>query len=428
MKLASQFIQSIALVACLGLSMAPSVSLLGKDKKPAKGNNKKGAPPTPASLVEDMKTSVIYIAKNAGDISPKSKQARPFWSALQTIADSLDQMEEGIHNKNADMLKGLDGTGRGITQLAATWGIIRGAHPKSTVGRGVVSLSAAYEMFVEHFGPAVASYKKGGGKKGKLTDKEVAMIEKSAAQLEGLLAHLEQVAAKAKAKSYQARMIQDLLSLIADLADIEGTDRRAYARFLYQWDRLEHALAAYSEIVQVYYPDFYTSWQVLDADCTAMSSYFTTEIWGYYESWDYTSISIENYDAYYEETAIVASVTETEETQYEGTLEAYQEESATEESEEEEEELEEEIAESEEDNDTSLFEEVEDSEDDEDGDGVADEEDTDDDNDGVADEEDTDDDGDGLDDEEDADDEEEAEEEEEDDDDGIAEDCEGCCC
>lgn len=427
MKIAPQFIKSIALVACLGLSVVPGVSLHGKDKKPAKGNNKKGAAPTPASLVEDMKASVVYIAKNAGDISPKSKQARPFWGALQTIANSLDQMEAGIKGKNADMLKGLDGTGRGITQLAATWGIIRGAHPKSTVGRGVVSLSAAYEMFVEHFGPAVASYKQGGGKKGKLTPKEVALIEKSAGQLEGLLAHLEQVAAKAKAKSYQARMIQDLLSLIADLADIEGTDRRAYAKFLYQWDRLEYALAAYSEIVQVYYPDFYTSWQALDADCTAMGSYFTTEIWGYYESWDYTSISIENYDAYYEETAIVASVTESEESQYEESLEAYQEESATEESTEEEEEVDEEVAEAEEDDDTSLFEEVEDSTDDEDGDGVSDEEDTDDDNDGVADAEDTDDDGDGLDDEEDADDEEE-EEEEEDDDDGIAEDCEGCCC
>lgn len=428
MKISSKIIQSVALISCLGLSLAPSQALHGKDKKPSKADHKKGAPPTPASLVEDMKASVVYIVKNAGDISPKSKQARPFWGALKTIIDSLDLMESGIQEKSPDMLKGLDGTGRGVTQLAATWGILRGAHPKSAVGRGVVSLSSAYEMYVEHFGPAVASYKKGGGKKGKLTDREIALIEKSNQQLENLLAHLEQVAAKARAKSYQQRMIMDLLSLVEALAGIEGTDRRAYAKFLYQWDRLEYALAAYGEIVEAYYPEFHTVWQVLDTDCTAMTAVFTEETWSYYESWEYTSVSIENYEEYYEETAVTESVTETEETQYEESLESYDETAATEESAEEEEELEEEVAVNE-DEDDSLFEEVEESDDDEDGDGVADDEDTDDDNDGIADEEDTDDDGDGVSDEEDADDEEEEEEdEEEDDDDGIAECCEGCCC
>lgn len=427
MKITARIIQSVALTACLGLSLAPVLPLHGKEKKPSKGNHKKGAAPTPASLVDDMKASVVYIVKNAGDISPKSKQAKPFWMALKTICDSLDLMETGIQKKSPDMLKGLDGTGRGITQLAATWGIIRGAHPKSAVGRGVVSLSSAYEMYLEHFGPAVASYKQGGGKKGKLTAAEIALIEKSAAQLATMLDHLEQVAAKAKAKSWQERMILDLVNLVEALDAIEGSDRRAYAKFLYQWDRLENALAAYSEIVEVYYPEYYTTWKILDSDCTAMSTLFTTETWSYYESWEYTSVSIENYEDYYEETAITESVTEEEETQFEESLESYEEETATEESAEEEEELEEEVAIDEEDDD-SLFEEVEDSEDDEDGDGIADEEDADDDNDGVADDEDTDDDGDGVSDEEDADDEEEEDEEEEDDDDGIAECCEDCCC
>lgn len=428
-KLHLSLIRSVALAASLCLAVSPSMSLHGKAKAPSKAHNKKGAPPTAASLVDDMKTSVVYIVKNSKDISPKSKQAVPYWTALKTIIDGIDLMDVGIQKKSPDMLKGLDLTGQGITQLAATWGMIRGAHPKSTVGRGVVSLSTAYDMYVNHFGPSVASYKKGGGKKGKLTPAEIALIEKSGTQLESLLGKLEKVAGKAKPKSYQERMILDLVNLVQQLAGVEGDGRQAYSKYQYQWNRLQNALAAYSNIIKAYYPDYYTVWQVLDSDTSAMNALFYDDAWSYYEGWNYYETSIENYESYYEETSITESITETEETEYEEDLEEYSEEEATEEDEDDEAELEEEI---EVDDEDSLFEEVEDSDDDEDGDGVSDEEDTDDDNDGVCDEQDGDDDGDGLEDEEEdeecCDEEEEEEEEEDEEDDGIADCCEGCCC
>lgn len=415
----------VLLLACLGFSGLSEISLEAKEKKPAvKASNKKGDAPTPASLVDDMKASFVYIVKNAGDISPKSKQARPFWSALKTIADGVDQMDAGIAKKSPDMLQGLELSGKGITQLAATWGVLRGAHPKSQVGRGVTSLAAAHDMFEQHFGPAVARFKKGG----KMTAKEKATIEKSAAQLEGLLDMLAGVAEKAKPKSYQQRMILDLVNLVEQLAAVEGSGGRAYAKYMYQWNRLQNALGAYSNIIQSFYPDYYVSWKTLTPGITAMNSWFTVEdTWSYYEGWDYYSVSIENYESYYEETSVVETIEESEESKYEESVESYDEETAVEEDEDEEEELEEEV-EIDEEEDDSLFEEVEDSYGDDDGDGVEDEEDTDDDNDGVCDDQDGDDDGDGVEDEEDADSEEEEEEEmEEDDDDGIAECCEGGC-
>jgi hypothetical protein len=432
MKIRLTLLRTIAFAASLSLLGAPGMALHGKDKKaPATAHNKKGAPPTAASLVEDMKTSVIYIVKNAKDISPKSKQAVPFWSSLKTIIEGIDLMDAGIQKKSPDMLKGLDIAGQGITELAATWGMIRGAHPKSTVGRGVGSLSASYDLYMSHFGPSVASYKKGGGKKGKLTDAEIALIEKSGAQLEALLGKLEKVAEKAKPKSYQERMILDLVNLVEQLAAVEGDGRLAYAKYQYQWNRLQNALAAYSNIIKAYYPDYYTVWQVLDSDSSAMNTLFYADAWSYYESWNYYEVSIENYESYYEEISVTETITETEETTYEESLESYEEESATEEDAEDEAELEEEIEVDDEESD-SLFEEVEDSDCDEDGDGESDAEDTDDDNDGVSDEEDGDDDGDGLEDEEEdeeeCDEEEEEDEEEDEEDDGIAECCEDCCC
>lgn len=418
----TKLLRAVALMASL------SVFGLQVHTLHAKGNNKKGAPPTAASLVSDMKASVVFIVKNAKDISPKSKQAIPFWSSLKTTIDGIDLMDEGIQKKSPDMLKGLDATGRGVTELAATWGIIRGAHPKSQVGRGVKSLSSAYEMYLTHFGPSVALLKKGGGKKGKITDAELAMIEKSGTQLEALLGNLEKVAATAKPKSYQSRMIMDLLNLVQKLGDIEGTDRGAYAKYQYQWGRLQQALAAYSNITKAYYPAYYKSWSVLTPLASAMGSLFGSSAWTYYSSWDYSTVSIANYGSYYEETSITSYITETEETSYEESLESYSEESATEVDEEDEEAIEEETEDDEEDDD-SLFEEVEDDGDDEDGDGISDEEDDDDDNDGTADDEDMDDDGDGVNDEEDADEEEDDEEmDEDDDDDGVADCCKGGCC
>ena len=414
-KIHHHLTRTAAFAAALLMTFQPALSLQAKGK----ATHKQGAPPTPASLVNDMKASVVFIVKNSQDISPKSKQAVPYWSALKVIIEGIDLMEAGIQKKNPDMLRGLDLTGQGVTQLAATWGMIRGAHPKSSIGRGVISLSAAYDMYLNHFGPSVASYKKGGGKKGRLSPEELALLQKSSHQLESLLSKLEKVAAKARPKSYQERMILDLVRLLEQLADVQGDGRLAYAKYQYQWNRLQNALAAYSNIIRSYYPDFYASWQILDEDCQSMNSLFIDGAWSYYESWNYYEASIESYESYYEETSITESVSETEESQYEEELEEYSEEQATEVDEEDEAELDDEV---ETDEDDSLFEEVEDSEDDEDGDGVADEEDTDDDNDGIADEADDDDDGDGVSDEEDEEDEEEETSDDEGEDDGIAED------
>lgn len=415
----THILRAIALTASLSLFGLHGTSLH------AKGNNKKGAPPTAASLVKDMKASVAFIAKNSKDINPKSKQAVPFYNSLKTVNQGIALMDAGIQKKSPDMLKGLDTAGRGVTELAATWGIIRGAHPKSQVGRGVKSLASAYEMYLTHFGPSVALLKKGGGKKGKITDAELAMIEKSGTQLEALLGNLEKVAATAKPKSYQSRMIMDLLGLVQKLGDIDGNDRGAYAKYQYQWGRLQQALSAYGNITKSYYPAYYKSWSALTPLASAMGSLFGSSAWTYYSGWDYSSVSIANYGAYYEETSITTSITETEESSFEQSLESYSEESATEEDAEDEEAIEEET--DDEEDEDSLFEEVEDDADDEDGDGIADEDDDDDDNDGIADDEDMDDDGDGVNDEEDADDDEEEEMDEDDDDDGVADCCEGCC-
>ncbi len=99
-------LRTIAFAVSLSLFGAPGMTLHGKDKTPAKAKNKKGDAPTAASLVEDMKTSVIYIVKNAKDINPKSKQAVPFWSSLKTIIEGIDLMDAGIQKKSPDMLKG----------------------------------------------------------------------------------------------------------------------------------------------------------------------------------------------------------------------------------------------------------------------------------------------------------------------------------
>jgi len=412
--------QAIAFITMASFLALPQAHLNAKTarKSAVKASYKQGAAPTAASLVADMNASVIFIVKNSRDINQRSKQARPFWTALQTITEGIGGMEAGIEAKNADMVRGLEITGRGITQLSATWGMIRGAHPKSSVGRGVIALASSYEMFQNYFGPAAARVKK----RGKLTKNEITLVNTCDAQLNRMLPTLERVANKARPNSYQQRMIIDLLNLLEELIEIDGNSVRGYAKYMYQWNRIQNAFHAYTDIVQTCYPEYYETWSLLDTDIQEMSTVFEEETSTYYESWDYTTVSIESYDDYYEETAITETVTEEEETQYEETIESYEEEEATEEFEEEVEEFEEEI-EIEEDEEDSLFEEVEDSYDDDDGDGISDEEDLDDDNDGTADEEDTDDDGDGYSDEEDADTEEEEVEEmeEEDDDDGIAE-------
>ena len=426
--------KSIALIASFSLLGVSGLPLQGQEAK-AKGKpaqNKKGAAPTAASLVKDMKASVAFIAKNSKDINPKSKQAVPFYAALKSTAKGLDQLEKGIADKSPEMLKGLDTTGEGVTQLSTTRAIIRGAHPKSQVGRGVKSLDAAYEMYLSHFGPSVAILKK-GGKKGKLTDAELAEIQAAGPKMEELIGNLKQAAASAKPKSYQSRMIADLINLATKILSIQGTDRGTYAKYQYQTCRLRNSMGAYGKISRSYYPDYYqSSWGKLTPFVNVLTSIFGGSAWTYYDGWNYYDSSISNYGSYYESTSISTSISVTEVSAYEESVETYEEESATEEDEEDEEEIDEEQEEDEddEDDDQSLADEAADCEDDDDGDGISDEEDEDDDNDGVSDEEDTDDDGDGESDEEDADEDEEEEEEDDGDDDDCdgAADCDDGCC
>ena len=421
-----------ALVACVSIfGFAGQMTLAKAPKKaPAKVSNKKGAQPGPLSLVGDMRSSLIYIVKNSKDVSPKAKQAKPYWMALNSAWDGLDLMEEGIKKKNASMLTGLEDTGRGITQLAASWGMLRGAYPKSTVGRGVSSLHSAYEMYIEHYGPHVARFKK----KGPLTAKEKAQMERSGKQLDTMFANLKKVNSKAKPKSYQSRMIQDIAGLVNKLDNVrsKGKGRLGYAAYMYQWGRLQNTMWAYSEIAADLFPDFYDSaWSTLETDIEAMDTCFGSEEEQFenYADWDYTEDTIEDYDNYYEETGVVDEVSDEDEKEYADDVADYDEDAAVEEDEDLEEEADEELSDEESEGEDSLADDVGDSDGDDDGDGVADEEDTDDDNDGVCDEQDTDDDGDGVADEEDADtEEEEAEEEAEEDDNGISEACEdpGC--
>lgn len=398
-------------------------ALASKKAAAAKGKNKQGAAPTPASLVADMQKAVAFIAKSAAEskpaISMKAKQARPFWTGLQTIADGLDDMAAGIKDHDGKMVDGLEDVGGGIVTLTTTWGVIRSAYPKSQVGRGVIALSEAYNLYLHHFGPAVARYKKGG----KIAPQEIDEVTKAQAQLAKLEAKLQALEGKAKKNSYQQRMVVDLLLLVTDLLDIKASSVKNYCKFVYQWDRLENALYGYGDIIEDWYPDFYTTWEVITPDCESISSMFADNS-VYYEGWSYTTETVVNYGVYYERTAAVSSITVEQVTSYEETVESYSEETATEEASEEEAEIDEEV-EIDEDEEHSLFEEVETSADDEDGDGILDEDDDDDDNDGVLDADDNDDDGDGVDDADDDEEDDEAQADDDDDDDGIADDVEG---
>jgi hypothetical protein len=431
---------TLTALACIGFTCLSMPSLEAKTtskKAPAKSSNKKGKAPGPTDLVHDMQKAVAYIinAAEKSKISQKSTKTRPFWGGVVDAWEGLETMEGGIKSKNANMLVGLEDTGRGVTQLAASWGMIRGAYPNSTVGRGVIALHNAYEMYNEHYGPHLARYRQ----KQPLSAKEKANLARSSKQLDGLFSNLKKVNSKAKPKSYQQRMLNDLVDLIngLDRTRNKGKGKLGYASYMYQWNRLQQAMWAYSEIVSMIYPEFYEFWAVLEDDIEQMDTCFGSEeelFDAHYEDWDYTEDTIEEYDDYYEETAAICDVEEDEIDDSEENLDDIPEDDEEEELTDEEEELEDDLEEEFEeeldeeciDDDQSLFDDVGESYGDDDGDGIDNEEDTDDDNDGVCDEQDADDDGDGVDDACDADTEEEEEEEmEEEDCNGIAEECEG---
>jgi len=110
-----------------------------------------------------MRKSVAFIAKSAKEkISTKSKEAVPFWSALKDSSKAIDQMEAGVKAGDGSMIGGLDNLGVSLHQLAASWGVLRASDEGSQVGRGVIALSKAYEVFLFHYGPSVARKHLGG--------------------------------------------------------------------------------------------------------------------------------------------------------------------------------------------------------------------------------------------------------------------------
>lgn len=385
---------AVLLIACFGLSGKLFVAQLRAADKPApKHARKSGAAPTAESLVQDMQKALAFIAISAKDkISVKSKEARPFWSALKTCSKSIDLLEEGVKGKNDKMIQGLDDLGGGMVQLAASWGILRGSHPNLQVGRGVIALNEAYETYLYHFGPAAARFHKGG----KITDAELEKVSKCHKEVVKIQEALDALKAKAKKNTYEERLMADLTHFANELAEVDVKDLNSYCKFIFQWNRLKYSLEGYGDIVELWYPDLSGKWQTVGSEVKVMDTSFSSESWSYYESWSFTSVSIQKYGSYYEKTAAISSVTASQEESIEASVEAYSEESATEESEAEAAEINEEVAAEDDAEDSAFYEEVEDGEDDADGDGIADEDDDDDDNDGISDAEDNDDDGDGV--------------------------------
>ena len=398
----------------------PSAFAKAEAAAPSKHKRKQGAPLTSASLVTDMQKAVAFIAKSAKDkISMKSKEARPFWSALEDCSKALDQMESGQKAKDGSMLKGLDALGRALPQLSASWGVLRGGHKGLQVGSGVIALSKSYDTYLFNYGPAVARKKKGG----EVTDAEKAKLAKARSEVSKLKGELAALKSKAKPKSYEVRLIADLLLLCTELDKVTGDDLKAYSKYLYQLDRLTYTVDGYGDVFKVWYPDNYKGWTDVTSGCTEMYVEFTVDVSTYYESWDYSSVSVSSYGDYYEVTSSTSSITTEEESTFESYAESYSEESATEESSEESSEISEEVT-VDEDEHSTFAEEVEDGSDDEDGDGVSNEDDTDNDNDGVSNDDDSDDDGDGVADSDDADEDQSADDSSDDsaDDDGDSDD------
>lgn len=389
--------------ACLVMQLQEASAAPATAEAP-KHKRKEGAAPTAATLVADMKKSVAFIAKSAKDkISTKSKEAIPFWSALKDSSKALDQMEAGVKAGDESMITGLDSLGMSLHQLAASWGVLRSSDEGSQVGRGVIALSKAYEVFLFHYGPSVARKHVGG----EVTAEEKAQLAAARAEVSHLKEQFVSVEGKVKPKTYQHRFIRDTLGLCKEIEDIKGDSLKDYCAYLFQYNRLMYTAVAYNTLIDVWYPETAKELASAPKSKKRPTLAFEKSCGGYYKGWKYTTIPVTHYDDYYEVTYCLTTVTETEITTFESFSESYSEESATEESSEEESAIDEEVT-MEEDEGGTFADEVGDGADDEDGDGITDEEDADDDNDGSADEADNDDDNDGVMDSDDADEDESA--------------------
>lgn len=328
---------------------------VAKEKKPAGKHAAKGPKVTPAVIAAEMQKAVAFIAKSAKDkVSVKSKEARPFWDALKDCSLALDDLDAGIKAKDGKMLKGLDALGRAVPQLAASWGILRGSHEGTEIGKGIKALSEGYEAYNLHYGPSVARRKKGG----EVTAEEKAILAKSRAEVTKLKTKLAALDKAVKPKSYQARLVQDLQTLCKEIDAITGDDLKSYNKFCYQFNRLSDTCSAYDALVTVWYPENSKQWAAASSECQAATKSYDTQCVTYYQDWEYETVEVTASVDYYESSSVTESITTEEESTYESSVESYSEETATEESSEESSEINEEVT-VDEDEKNSLAEEVE---------------------------------------------------------------------
>ncbi len=367
---------------------APSKQKVTTSKK------KRKAPPapTPISLVADMRKSVAFMAKSSkSGISTKSRTARPYWAALKSCNEAVDQIEVGIRSKDDRMLKGLNSMGRSISQLSTSWGVLRKTHGNLEVGRGLIALSNSYNVYNSNYGPVAARKRQAG----RVSEQELSRLNKCRGDTRQFRSQLVAMKSRSSTGSQVLRFVADLLYLCDQLDRFSGNDLDAYCGYCDQFDRLQYSMYGYGNVVQAWYPTYATQWNTVSTSYTSISTSFTYQSWSSYESWDYSSQSARNCDGYYETTAAVSDISSEDIKSYSSYTRDYSEESAVETSSEEMTAINAEVSLDEEESGT-FAEEVGMGEDDKDADGISDEKDADDDNDGSKDSEDKDDDGDGI--------------------------------
>jgi hypothetical protein len=338
------------------------------------------------ALVDNMRKSAAYIVKTSkankgGQLDPKKKAQRPFWSALKTIDQNAKAMKKAIPAKDPKFFTLLDQTGRAAAQLNHGAQLMRLKDKKALAG--VRALSTSYNELQKNFGKVAARKKKGG----ELSAKEREQLARMRSESKALQARLKAMQAKIDKKK-NARLyaqLMDLLALSARIAGINGDSLDAWAQALYWSDYLTDDWYSYGQYLQYWYPSAYEEWTTHNTVFESYSSYYEATYTSIeYTEWTSLESSVELVDA---TAAYDISVSEEEITSSESLIESYSEESATEEVS-----TAEQAAAASEESDEEEYEAA----DDDDGDGLEEAEDTDDDGDGVADEADADDDNDGV--------------------------------
>jgi len=302
---------------------APSKQKVTTPKK----KKKAPAAPTPTTLVADMRKSVAFKAKSSkSGISTKSKTARPYWAALKSCNEAVDQIEVGIRSKDDRMLKGLNSMGRSLSQLSTSWGVLRKSHDNLEVGRGLIALSNSYNVYNSNYGPVAARKRQGG----RVSEQELSRLNKCRGDTRQFRSQLVAMKSKSSTGSQVLRFVADLLYLCDQLDRFSGNDLDAYCGYCDQFDRLQYSMYGYGNVVQAWYPTYATQWNTVSTSYTSISTSFTYQSWSSYESWDYSSQSARNCDGYYEATAAVSDISSEDIKSYSSYTRDYSEESAVE--------------------------------------------------------------------------------------------------